>query len=132
MNTLQKIIVASLLLLVSAEAASACSCSMPTIAEARGRARAVFIGEVVSRMSDRIVFRVVERWKGVEARKVKVRIGRGCPVRYDVGDRYLVYAFSGRRNVPLAMSYCYRTQPLEFATEDLKALGPGELMNKAR
>ena len=100
-------------------------------------ARAVFVGEVLGveeatqEQRERGLGLAVARlqvkrfWKGVKTSEINVstEIGVMCGPHLEVGQEYLVYAFGTSLN-----TICTRTRKLEYAEEDLKALGPGKLL----
>jgi hypothetical protein len=152
------ILLALALILLSAEAVSACVCARtPSVIEARHNALAVFSGRVIA---DEYVegalypdgrpagaeltvrFQVERWWKGSFAPEVVLFTGEyraddlssisesTCAYQFQVGRRYLVYAdfFFGR----LRAAYCSRTDNLEQAGEDLRILGRGRRPRSVR
>jgi hypothetical protein len=122
--------------------ASACTCDLPSpgktlkpqVVEARKQSRPVFSGEVVEVIADpqvpylKVKFRVEKYWKGVLTTEMIVVTGRGggdCGYRFEVGARYLIFAYGG--DAKLETNICQRTKGLEEATEDLKLLGKGKV-----
>jgi hypothetical protein len=125
----------------------ACSC----VCENRGvkdpkdmeqEAKAVFVGTVLEirdsteeerhHHADAAVARIrVERfWKGVKTEEVLVSdmgilLPGCCNISFKVGRKYLVYAV-GRNMTP----GCTRTDFVENAADDLRALGPGKTSSK--
>ncbi len=142
--------------------AFACSCvTPPTPLGALNDADAVFSGTVVSitpinqnapggiysltPASNEVVFSVSSVWKGVARSHVTVVTGMGggdCGYSFNLGDTYLVYAYSSHPGSPVfylgnirvelpissqqfGTSICTRTAPLSLAAADLAQLGPG-------
>jgi hypothetical protein len=66
--------------------------------------------------------RVDRFWKGVKTREVTVHTDMvGCGPRFEVGRKYLVYAFG--KELETANT---RSRELQYATEDLRVIGPGK------
>ena len=120
--------------------ASACTCELPTsgktlkqhVSEAREKSKAVFSGEVVEVTADpkmrylKVKLRVERIWKGILSNEVIVVTGRGggdCGYPFEVGARYLVFAYGD--DTKLETNICQRTKGLADAAEDLKLLGKG-------
>ena len=112
------------LLLATSKAASACSCKMPTVAQALRGARAVFLGEVVAIEFGGVIFKVKKSWKDADAPEVKVYVkgvGTSCDPGVEKGATMLVYAYGGTKGPPVA-SYCARTRALRQTDEEIKEL----------
>jgi hypothetical protein len=86
-------------------------------------------------------FQVENWWKGKSTRQVLVFTDRtrnsdgsetisDCDFPFQVGKRYLVYAFSEENH--LKTNLCTRTKLLEKAQEDLKLLGKGHKPKRIR
>ena len=124
--------------------AHACSCfPTPPPLEALDRADAVFTGRVVSvgtftSHGDPPYFRSVGLdvdtvWKGSIRSTTFVWVWPepGCGYSgFRLGKKFLVYAYENpprdlEDDDALLVSYCSRTQPLEYAGEDLRELGEG-------
>ena len=123
--------------------ANACSCGgTGAPCESYGRAAAVFAGTVIGeRLSERpkgerpkpdeidwvpraVKFSVEQAYSGEIGTEVEVFTGRGggdCGYGFQVGQRYLVYAY--RYQEKLSTSICTRTRLFSQATEDLAFLG---------
>lgn len=74
-------------------------------------------------------FSVTRRWKGVSTEEVVVRTARdsaGCGYAFEVGEDYVVYA-SAEEAGALSTGLCDRTARVADASEDLEALGTGEV-----
>ena len=138
------------MLLLSAESASACMCGdTPSVAEARRNATVVFLGKVVSSEYQKgakypdghdageeltMRFRVERWWKGnltpevvlfteqYQAPDLSISVST-CAYQFKVGRRYIVYA--GMIDGRLRAVYCSRTSEAEKAGEDLRLLGRG-------
>lgn len=86
-------------------------------------------------------FQVENWWKGKSTREVILFTDRtknsdgsetisDCDFPFEVGKRYLVYAFSDESQ--LKTNVCTRTKALEKAKEDLKLLGRGRKPKRGR
>jgi len=107
----------------------ACSCSEPEPPpEALAGATAVFTGRILAAEPDggngyAYTIEVHAVWKGPLAATVVVatsEIGM-CGLWMPEGSAFLVYALGGE--TALTTNNCTRSRPLEFASEDLEALG---------
>ncbi|MBI4349637.1 MAG: hypothetical protein HY553_22570 [Elusimicrobia bacterium] len=134
--------VALLSAILTARAASACSCRRPDPPrQALDRAAAVFAGRVVAMTEEnprrdgmmssmdpfRIEFAVSRSWKGPRRKALAartVRDGASCGYRFEPGKEYLVFAYTDGGE--LWVGLCSRTKPLADAKEDLAALGRGK------
>jgi hypothetical protein len=94
---------------------------------------AVFSGKVIEISSsgnyDRntVTFDVDKTWKGNNDPIIVVSADpdySSCGNSFDLGESWLVYAYGKSK---LSTSVCSRTTRLEYAQEDLKALGPGKI-----
>jgi hypothetical protein len=134
-------------LLFAPSIAFACSCSLPPIGKTetqlikleRKKSQAVFSGKVIEIIAPKtasgeeawvaeVRFKVMQTWKGVTTETVSVFTANICCIcdyNFDVGERYLVYAYSADDN--LATSICRRTKLLSEAGEDLKVLGKSKV-----
>jgi hypothetical protein len=75
-------------------------------------------------------FSVTRRWKGVDTEEVVVRTARdsaACGFAFEVGQDYLVYASAEDEAGTLSTGLCDRTARVADASEDLEALGTGEV-----
>ena len=118
------------LLALPAERAYACSCGDPgSPAENMTRADAVFSGRVVAPtdapLYGSVEFEVYRVWKGTPYSTVFVVSGFSalCYFPFSGGQEYLVYG-EGSTGTVLA-GLCSRTTNLEYAQDDIAALGPG-------
>jgi hypothetical protein len=117
--------------------AIACSCDLPPLHQsqkqlvttARKSSRAIFSGVVLKTeevgYSVHVTFKVDAFWKGPLPSEVMLTTGRGggdCGYRFEVGLRYLVYAY-GSDVTSLGTNICQRTAPYPDAATDLKILG---------
>lgn len=102
------------------------------VTKARNKAKAVFSGEVVEVIQNpqvfyvEVKFKVENSWKQARADEVIIRTGRGggdCGYHFDVGQRYLVYAY-GSNETKLETNISQRTRMLADAGEDLRLRGP--------
>ena len=132
--------VLTVVLLVSSPA-NACTCGgSGAPCESFGTASAVFAGRVIGdqvkerpKKLDRtemdwtpraVKFAVEQAFSGVMGTEVEVFTGRGggdCGYGFQMGQRYLIYAYSYKDK--LTTSICTRTRPFSQATEDLAFLG---------
>lgn len=130
-------------LILSADAAFACTCLPPkSAAEELKRAAAVFSGKVLKIKKHKeadlftkveAVFEVEEVWKGVEERKISVftsSTSAACGYGFKKGQSYLVYAHEDGQ-ARLVTSICSRTKLLDHAVNDLDELGTGKTITKS-
>ena len=135
------VIMVGVWVLIAPAGAVACTCDLPSpgttqkqqLSEARKKSKAVFSGEVVEVIAGpqtaylKVRFKLEKSWKGVLADEVIVVTGRGggdCGYRFEVGTRYLVFAY-GVDDRKLETNICQRTKELAKADRDLKLLGKG-------
>lgn len=124
----------------------ACTCELPrpgitpkqVVAQARDKAKAVFVGKVIELIENpqvfyvEVKFKVEGSWKQVSTNQLVLRTGRGggdCGYRFEIGERYLVYAY-GSDAMTLETNICQRTRKLADAGEDLKLLGKSKVVNR--
>lgn len=116
-----------------------CTCEIFGDGTERGMlhySKAVFVGEVLEvRQATKeeredgsdlyfVRLRVERYWKGIKTSEIWVGADMyGCGPNFEVGQKYLVNARGKKR---LSTSICMRTRKLEYAADDLKALGPGK------
>ena len=130
-------------LLLASRVSSACKCPdpRPTALEALSTADAVFEGTVVSRtpflqrsgprlaVLERRDFLVHEAWRGPNQARISIVGGYtpfSCDPRFDVGTRYLVFAYSSRLPpLGLQTSICVPTRPYSLSSQAVQDLGPG-------
>jgi hypothetical protein len=113
------------LLSASSEASFACSCEMPTVAQALNKSKAVFLGEVVAIDFYGVVFKVKRSWKGADDHEVKVfvkGIGTSCDPGVEKGATMLIYAYRYGTKIPLMTSYCFRTRAIRQPDDEVKEL----------
>ena len=121
----------------------ACSCSEPTVQEAKQRATVIFRGSITAlrqaTTTVRImpedtgkiaVFHVTRVWKGAVGKTFEMRAleeGSACwgfsPQLLKVGAELIVYAF--RAGEEYYTSVCTRTRFVRYATKDVAELGLG-------
>ena len=126
---------------VASQTVNACSCGgTGSPCESFGSAAAVFAGTVVAmRENERpkqterndvrwnpraFKFSVEQSYLGVAGTEVEVFTGSGggdCGYDFQIGQRYLVYAY--RNDHQLYTGICTRTRPFSSANEDLAFLG---------
>ena len=126
-----------LMLAYSSIDAFGCSCDLPwpnrtlkqRVTKARNDSRAVFSGVVAkidqAPYSISVTFKVERSWKGALPNQVVVLTGRGggdCGYLFEMGQRYLVYAY-GSNVSSLGTNICQRTAMLSESSDDLKILG---------
>jgi hypothetical protein len=130
----RRLIISALALAVClslAKPAAACICvGVGAPCEAFFDASAVFIGTVVSIdpvsttqpfSQRRVHLEVSDAFRGMTTQNVDVETGEGsgdCGYRFNVGERYLVYASVRPGSQTLTTSICTRTKPLSNAQED--------------
>lgn len=124
--------------------ARACSCVGPRPpCQAYWEASAVFVGAVTGEREPprrtpeewakraeagewpqrTFTFAVERPLRGVEGAQVEVATGFGggdCGYDFQVGERYIVYAYRNQKTGALTTGICTRTRPLESAAEDLQ------------
>jgi carboxypeptidase family protein len=130
-----------IVVVLASQTANACTCGgTGAPCESFGMASAVFAGRVIGdqvkempKKLDRtdidwtpraVKFSVEQAFSGVVGTEVEVFTGRGggdCGYGFEMGQRYLVYAYSYKDK--LTTSICTRTQLFSRATEDLAFLG---------
>src|SRR5262245_6983615 len=137
-------LLAVVVILLATRAGLACHCSLPRtgkpfkqlIIEARNKSKAVFSGTVVAidkKPGDlymAVRFNVEESWKGTLSKEATVFTGQSggdCGYKFEVGQRYLVYAYR-YNDADLGTNICQRTANLIEAAEDLKVLGNGKVV----
>lgn len=134
MRSLIVIAAIAVLFAVLTPSANACSCGSPGLpCEAYGAAAAVFVGTPISIRqtnemwtSRAVKFSVEQSYLGVAGTEVEVFTGSGggdCGYYFEVGQRYLVYAYRNRNKEHLTTSICSRTRPYARASEDIAFLG---------
>jgi hypothetical protein len=72
----------------------------------------------------RVTFDRVRSYKGVNSNRIILHTGDGgsdCGYTFAVAKRYLVYAYGQEDEI--TTSYCTRTRPIEYASEDLAFFG---------
>lgn len=129
--------IAALLPATAPCAAPRCSClAEPQVAEAAGRADAVFSGVALSVTDStdvdgyperRVAFRVDAAWKGAPGETVVISTGLGggdCGYPFRAGREYLVFAEA--EDGALFTGICSLTSPIEEAEAELALLGTPE------
>jgi hypothetical protein len=106
-------------------------CRVPTLAEARAEAKAIFTGKVTAvtqgERGKTFEFQVTKYWKGINGRKVSVKAYDSMRYQsfFKVDETYLIFAWADEEG-ELRDRRCSRSQAIGQATEDLKALGKGK------
>jgi hypothetical protein len=141
------LMIATSLLVLTANAASACKCIPTTPEQSFETAKKVFSGKVVDVVEQspteqganrgkgdpnflngaKVTFEVSEVWKGNHKRQLVVMTSdssASCGYSFEKGKEYLVYA-SGEE-AKLQTGLCSGTKSLSDAQADLAALGEGE------
>jgi hypothetical protein len=125
---------------------SACTCGDATVAEYRTSAKAVFLGEVVSkRKSDavekngvEVTLKVERVWKGSISEEVLVYTGATddlypfvnlCATPFRTGERYIVFAYGEEK---LATDMCAGSGDFPYAQKVIRQLGKGQRPFKAK
>src|SRR5689334_25063501 len=101
MKVLMKAALSICCLLFMADAATACLCVPRSISQKKKHAITVFTGTVVENkqvfVNGELFYRariIMERyWKRVEPAEVIVYSGSGCMAWFELGQKYLVYAY---------------------------------------
>jgi hypothetical protein len=131
----RRALIPTLLLLVlslAAGSALACTCTNNyTPTEAYEHSYAVFSGKVVGMLevdpfTKVFSIQVYSVWKGPSFAMVSVATGpdsAACGYEFQVGEEYLVYAYSAMPTYTYSTDICTRTRLLSNATEDLASLG---------
>ncbi len=116
------------------EQAKGCQCSEygTPVCAAFWRADAVFVGQLAEtkrtvRRSDNelptamLHFIVEQPYRGVASAQVDVAVlsGTSCDMKFEKGERYLIYAALDPNSKRLFAGPCTRTTTLEYAAEDL-------------
>ncbi len=120
-----------------AEEVRGCTCieyDVPVCA-AYGRADAVFAGQLVditpvekksdNQLSTVMLHFIIEQpFRGVAGNRVDVETlhGTSCDMKFEKGERYLIYASREKETNQLFAGPCTRTENLKFADEDLNYL----------
>ena len=141
------LVIATSLFVLSANAASACSCAPTTPQQSIQNSEAVFSGRVVDvteqspperrpgrRNEDpnflngvKVTFEVSEVWKGNSERRLVVTTSdssASCGYSFQEGQEYLVYASA--EDAQLQTGLCSGTKRLSDARADLAVLGEGK------
>jgi hypothetical protein len=123
------------LLVLGAQDVYSCSCGDTTARKQFRHSAAVFVGQVVNiKVSGdlnaaklgypyEITLQVEKSWKGAKGSKAVILSDNGlmgCSLRFQEGQRYLVYARSQEKY--LYDTLCSRTTTVENASEDLAKL----------
>ena len=122
--------------------AYACSCAPPPPpAEALAEADAVFHGTVVGMEVPeagglpmmKVTLAVHDVWKGIDSPTVTLETslpnGANCGFFFEMGERYIVYAYEIEEKGALTTNICTRSRP--YDAQEAEALGPPELPDGA-
>ena len=130
---------------ISEDRASACECgAKPSVAESFKHSSHVFLGVVASLEpvpspassdpgfaerypSQRVIFRVGQRWKGAAKQQLVLHSFSDCSFPFQLGQAYLVFAgpsFTGGTN--LEATVCTPTALRSRAAASIKELGPSQ------
>lgn len=133
------VVLLSVALAARADQASACTCGEPPPpAVGLDQSAAVFSGDLIAirgysetSFAAILTFDVSRVWKGDVTETFVMMtssLGAGdCGFPFEAGRAYLVYAYEREGYDHLTAWLCTRTQPLEYADEDLTFLGEGRL-----
>ena len=121
-----------LCLMASSGSAIACSCFLPSVADAKKDAEVVFQGTITEIKDSTVFFRVARKWKGQVSRVFTMPDARetgACrgfePKLLSVGNDLLVYAnrLPDSKDGAYFTSICTRTGLAKKAREDFGKLG---------
>ncbi|MFN2481418.1 MAG: hypothetical protein ABR554_08115 [Pyrinomonadaceae bacterium] len=121
-------------ILSAAHPAAACLCLARSVSQKKKDAAAVFMGTVVenekeindSGISYRIKFTVERSWKNAEVSEIIVYTRGGCLAWFEVGKKYLVYAYAKKEKGLLGADMCSVARLADLSAKDLKRLGNGK------
>jgi hypothetical protein len=140
-----KVIIASILgccmLLLYTTPSNACECINRSVSQRKNSSQTVFAGTAIERerqidsKSNAMVWRVkltVERyWKGNEVEEIVIYSGPDdCASWFELGKKYLVFAYYEKENARLETDACMGTGSIEMKEDDLKRLGKGRIVTK--
>lgn len=130
------VIISFLFLIFSAEKTYACSCVyLPNIpletqvtdfykgSSAVFSAKVIEVNQLPNVYNVSVKLKVSKSWKGVNSKEIILTTGRGggdCGYRFEVGEKYLIYAYAGENNI-LGTGICSRTALVE-GNKDIKIL----------
>lgn len=104
-------------------------CAIPSFTAAKDRARAIFVGKVLSKKSNGdekiFEFKIKKYWKGEDKKKIKVSVYENPRFQawFETGETYLIFADADEDDGKLFVGRCSRSQETDAASEDLKLLG---------
>lgn len=104
-------------------------CAIPAFAVAKERARAIFVGKVLSKKSNGdekiFEFQIEKYWKGGNQKKIKVSVYENPRFQawFETGETYLIFADADEDEGKLFVGRCSRSKETGAASEDLKLLG---------
>jgi hypothetical protein len=125
-------------LLINSSVSLACVCNVRSVGQRKTESQAVFLGAVMEREQEstargtvwRTKFAVERYWKGAKGNETTIYTSLDdCASSFEVGKKYLVFAFLEKKSKHLETDSCMGTGRLEMVKEDLKKLGKGKLMN---
>jgi hypothetical protein len=128
-----KFIFLAILIILSADRASACMCLPVSACDTYEKAPAVFIASVTEVDPPRNSVKdlqyahlsIEQTFKGKLESKVRFLQGNpglGCSFIFEKGEKYLLYAFYDEENKTFHTNTCSRSRPLAYAAEDLDYL----------
>ncbi len=128
MKVLGYIVCVAAMMLLTAGDALACKCAKTFAPGDTAPYAAVFAGRVAKideRIKDRVIhFEIESVWKGDILAETPIYVGRtSCDLDFEKNTRYLVYAVNHTEDARLRTHACTRTQRIEIAAADLRALG---------
>ncbi|MCE9557089.1 MAG: hypothetical protein K8T91_27395 [Planctomycetes bacterium] len=129
-------VIAALLIppLLCAKAWPCTCCSQELVRSTLDGAEAVFSGTVLGmelnepRYSRTVTLQVERIWKGMLGKEVRVTTasdGAACGYHFEVGQKYMVYAYRSHGTTLLRTGLCTHTKPLAEAEPDRKLFGVG-------
>lgn len=135
------LLLATSLLVLSANSANACTCAPTTPKQSFESSSAVFSGGVIDVVGQetgsnepvssnepvKVIFEVSKVWKGKVEQQLVVTTPASeasCGYSFQEGEEYLVYAYA--QEAELQTNLCSGTKPLSEAQADLAVLGEGE------
>jgi hypothetical protein len=124
------------LTIITSSAALGCVCNIRSLSKRKGESRSVFVGTLIGQTQDsdsqglwRNQFVVERYWKGINAAEVTVyTTSDDCASHFELGKKYLVFAYFVKEGQYLETDSCIGTGRIEMVAGDLKKLGKGKLI----